>query len=207
MTNKKDYIKGLDENAERRYFSINPDDIQIREEGDSRTIEGVAAVVNSTTDLGWFQERIAPGAFEGRLKDDVVALFNHDPNYPLARTTAKGPGALELFINDNGDLGYRFEANVNTTVGKDLLENIRTGVISKSSFAFTIDEDEWSKGKETDVRTIKKIKRLYDVSPVTYPAYNDTAVAARSCEKSMQPKKEFTLDSVERDKDLRELNF
>lgn len=206
MSNKKDYIKGMDENAERRYFSINPADIQIREEGESRTVEGVAAVVNSTTNLGIFEERIAPGAFDGRLNDDVVALFNHDPNYPLARTTARGEAKLDLFITKEGHLGYRFSAP-KTTVGNDLIENIRSGVISKSSFAFTIEKDEWGKGEEADVRTIKKIKRLYDVSPVTYPAYNDTSVAERSLEQHHYPQKEFARDCAERDKDLRELDL
>lgn len=203
---KKDYIKNLDENAERRFFSIDPEGIEVREEGESQIIEGTAAVVNRTTDMGWYKEKIDRGAFDSVMKDDVVALFNHDPNYPLARTTAKGEAKLELYINKNGDLGYRFNAP-NTSVGKDLLENIRTGVVSKSSFAFTIEKDEWSKGDDADVRTIKKLKRLYDVSPVTYPAYNDTTVAARSAELHEKPSKEYAKDLAERDRDLRELDL
>ena len=172
---KKDYIQSI-ESGERRFF--NP---EIRAEGDN-TIEGVAAVVNKTTDLGWFEERIAPGAFDDVLKDDVVALFNHDPNLPLARTGA----GLDLFLTKSGDLGYRFEAP-KTTIGQDLRENIKSGVVTKSSFAFTIESETWDfaddkEGRDKDLRTITKFKRLYDVSPVTYPAYADTSVAARSVE-------------------------
>jgi HK97 family phage prohead protease len=180
---KENYTSGK-ENVERRFLSPQ---IEMREDGGIKTIEGIAAVVNKNTNLGWFEERVAPGAFDDVLNDDVVALFNHDPNFPLARTTAKGDGKLELFLNENGDLGYRFNIP-NTTAGRDLAENIRLEVISKSSFAFTIDKEEWlnankAEGRDNDVRVIKKLKRLYDVSPVTYPAYNDTAVAARSLEK------------------------
>ena len=106
-------------------------------------------------------------------------------------------------------MGYKFVAP-DTTLGRDLLENIRNGVITKSSFAFTVDDEEWEKDKSGDVRTIKKIKRLCDVAPVTYPAYNDTdvtAVAARNLEKVLQPEKEIANDIAMRDKDLRELDL
>lgn len=200
----KDYIQKRDEKAERRYISPQ---IEVRSEADGQTIEGIAAVVNSDTDLGWYTERIAPGAFDNVLKDDVAALFNHDPNFPLARTTAKDEGKLELFITKEGHLGYRYKSP-NTSIGKDLAENIRTGIVQKSSFAFTIEEEEWKQHNDRnvpDVRTIKKIKRLYDVSPVTYPAYNDTSVAARSLEMFHKPGEEYITDQLDRDKDLREL--
>lgn len=201
---KEDYIKKHDECAERRFTSP---DIQVRMDGDSNVIEGIAAVVDSSTDLGWYTERIAPGAFDDVMKDDVVALFNHDPNLPLARTTANEEGKLELFLNRRGDLGYRFQAP-NTSIGRDMIENIRTGVIAKSSFAFTIETEEWTNNRDEnipDVRTITKLKRLYDVAPVTYPAYNDTSVSARSFERSKEPSKEYLADKYAMDKDLREL--
>lgn len=203
----KDYISTI-KDAERRFFTP-----ELRAEDDGM-IEGVAAVVNKDTDLGYFKERIAPGAFDNALKDDVVALFNHDPNLPLARTTAKGDGKLELYLTKDGDLGYRFKVP-NTSMGKDLSENIRNGVISKSSFAFTIEEDEWQYAKEgkrdTDLRVIKKIGRLYDVSPVTYPAYNDTSVAQRSLERyheqEEEKEKELRADQYERDLIIRQLDL
>jgi hypothetical protein len=171
----KDYIQNIDNAAERRFYT---EDIELREEGESRKIRGYAAVFNKESeDFGWFVERVAPGAFDDVLNDDVVALFNHDPNFPLARKNA----GLTIGVDKKG-LWYEFDAP-DTTVGNDLLKNIRAKIIRQSSFAFTIAEESWDykeKDKGPNVRTIKKVKRLYDVSPVTYPAYPDTTVAARS---------------------------
>lgn len=201
----KDYIEKRDKNAERRFESK----IEVRGDDDGQTIEGIAAVVDKKTDMGWYVERIAPGAFEDVMGDDVVALLNHDPNFPLARTTSE-EAKLELFTADNGDLGYRFRIP-NTQVGRDIAENIRTGVISKSSFAFTIEDEVWERNKDnegevSDLRTITKVRRLYDVSPVTYPAYPQTSVAARSFEIYEKPNKEILDDKIARDKDLRNLD-
>lgn len=176
MTKIKDYIDT--ETTERRFFSS---EITVEERADKsgRTITGYAAVFNKNSEnFGWFIERIAPGAFKDVLQDDAVALFNHDPNYPLARN-----GVNLTLSEDEFGLKYRFDAP-DTTIGNDLLANIRSGVIKQSSFAFRIAEEKWEEkaGKEPSIRTILKVKRLYDVSPVTYPAYPDTTVAARSLE-------------------------
>lgn len=177
---KKDYIDT--ETTERRFFSS---DITVEDRADkpSRTITGYAAVFNKNSEnFGWFIERIAPGAFADVLQNDTVALFNHDPNYPLARN-----GVNLTLTEDDFGLKYHFDAP-NTTIGNDLLANIRSGVIKQSSFAFTVAEEKWEEkdGKEPSIRTITKVKRLYDVSPVTYPAYPDTTVAARSLEQIKQ---------------------
>ena len=168
----KDYINKV-EGGERRFL-----DVEFRAEKESRMIEGYAIVFNKDSEnLGGFIERILPEAVDGRLNDDVVALLNHDSNFVLARNG----GTMELTADENG-VKYRFEAP-NTTAGNDLLENVRLGNIRKSSFAFTISEggDNWETRTDgPDIRTISKIKRLYDVSPVTYPAYPDTSVAQRS---------------------------
>ena len=173
----KDYIKKVDK-GERRFL-----DIEFRAKEDSRTIEGYAIVFNKDSEnLGGFIERIDPKAVEGRLNDDVVALLNHDQNFVLARNGV----TMDLELDEYG-LKYRFDAP-NTSAGNDLLENVRLGNIRKSSFAFTVDQDEWDlRDSEPDVRTIKRIKRLYDVSPVTYPAYPDTTVAQTSRSFAQEP--------------------
>ncbi|MBK6903987.1 MAG: HK97 family phage prohead protease [Saprospirales bacterium] len=152
---------------------------EMRMEGDeeSRKVVGYAAVYNSDSEEMWgFKERIAPGAFEAALGDDVRALFNHDANMLLARTKS---GTLKLSSDKTG-LKYEFEAP-KTTAGNDLLEMLKRGDVSQSSFAFTVEEQSWSeKDGEMPIRTIVKVKRLYDVSPVTYPAYPDTTAAKRS---------------------------
>lgn len=136
--------------------------------------------------MGWYIERIERGAFDGRLNDDVRFLVNHDPNLILARTKS---GTGELFLDDDGNLNYRYETP-NRTYARDIADAIRSGDIDQSSYAFTIEDEVWetrSDGKE--VRTIKKYKRLFDVSPVTYPADPDTSVAKRSHEALKQEDK------------------
>jgi hypothetical protein len=134
-------------------------------------ISGYASVFGDSYDLGYFQERVAPGAFNGRTEDDVRLLINH-AGVPLARTTN---GTLELTIDERG-LHYRAML-ADTSEGRDLYKLIKRGDITQSSFAFTIDEDEWS--KDRSMRTITRVGQLYDVSPVTYPASPTTTVAAR----------------------------
>ena len=183
MTVKKDYIQKISEKAERRFFLTESD-----MDGETGMISGIAAVVNRTTDMGWYYERFAPGAFTDRLEDDVVALLNHDPNFPLARTTANEEAKLHLSLTDEGHLAYRFK-KPETNIGNDIDYNIRHRIITKSSVAFTVESEEWtyadtSNGLDMDLRTITKIGRLFDVSPVTYPAYDDTSVAVRSLEQT-----------------------
>ena len=134
-------------------------------------ISGYASVFGDTYDLGYFQERLAPGAFNGRTEDDVRLLINHT-GVPLARTTN---GTLELTIDERG-LHYRAML-ADTSEGRDLYKLIKRGDITQSSFAFTISEDEWN--KDRSMRTITRVGQLYDVSPVTYPASPTTTVAAR----------------------------
>lgn len=152
---------------------------EIRADNESRTIEGYAAMFDQEADLGFFREVIRKGAFDETDMSDVRALFNHDANYVLGRTAS---GTLSLEIDDKG-LKYRFDAP-NTTAGNDLLEMIRRGDISQSSFAFSVQRAKWveEEGKDTNLREIERIDRLYDVSPVTYPAYEGTSVNARSLE-------------------------
>lgn len=184
MKENKDYIGDI-EGAERRYVSH---DVEYRADESGSTIEGVAAVVNKRTDLGWFEEEIMTGAFDNVLKDDVRALFNHDPNFVLARSN-KGKGTLKLSIAENGDLRYSYKTP-DRTFARDLEDAIKSGDVSQSSFAFSIKEQTWiERSGEPDLRQITEVKQLFDVSPVTYPAYQDTSVAKRSFD-SIKPKEE-----------------
>lgn len=150
---------------------------------ESRTVYGYAAVFNQQTDMGWYIEEIAPGAFDEAItRSDARALFNHKPDNLLARQSS---GTLKLEIDEKG-LKYEFEAP-DTQLGNDVLELIKRGDLKESSFAFTVQDQEWREveqdGKMVYYRTITKVKELYDVSPVTYPAYATTTVAKRSFEK------------------------
>lgn len=165
------------------------------EQAPSRKVRGYAAVFGKESkNLGGqkyqFREIIEPGAFDDVLMDDVRALVNHDPNMILARSKA-GNGSLTIGTDDTG-LFYEFEAP-DTRAGNDLLESIRRGDIDQSSFSFSVDDEgqAWEEKQDGDgpvmmTRTIKRVSRLYDVSPVTYPAYPDATVAIRSLEQFRQ---------------------
>ncbi|NCW67510.1 MAG: HK97 family phage prohead protease [Marivivens sp.] len=146
---------------------------EVRAAGDdSLIVEGYASNFDVEYDLGYFKESVARGAFDDVLGDDVRFLLNHT-GAPLARTTN---GTLELTVDETG-LRYR-AALADTQDGRDLYKLIKRGDITQSSFAFTIDSDEWSEDRST--RTITKIGRLLDTSAVTYPASPSTTVAARN---------------------------
>lgn len=167
---------------EIRYTVDNNVEVREKEDG-GYVIEGIAALVGKDNDMGWYIERIEQGAFDERLNDDVRFLYNHDANMILARTKS---GTGELFLDDSGNLNYRY-TTPNRTYAKDLADAIRSGDIDQSSYAFTIDLDSWETREDgKEVRTIKRYKQLYDVSPVTYPADPDTTVAKRSKELRIQ---------------------
>jgi hypothetical protein len=160
---------------------------EVRAAGDdSLIVEGYASNFDVEYDLGYFKESVARGAFDDVLEHDVRFLLNHT-GAPLARTTN---GTLELTVDDTG-LRYR-AALADTQDGRDLYKLIKRGDITQSSFAFTIDADEWSEDRST--RTITKIGKLLDVSSVTYPASPSTTVAARNMAAAAQEAAELNDD-------------
>lgn len=162
-------------NLERRSF-----DIEFRE-AESRKVEGYASVFNSRSkDLGGFTEIIDPAAFNGVIeRSDVLALLNHDQDRGVLARSRKGVGSLTLTVDERG-LHYSFDAP-NTALGNELVEGLKRGDISTSSFAFTVAGEKWTKEEDGSyLRTITQIDKLFDVSPVYNEAYEDTSVALRS---------------------------
>tara|TARA_Y100001973_G_scaffold21186_1_gene31324 strand:- start:1392 stop:2432 length:1041 start_codon:yes stop_codon:yes gene_type:complete len=187
---------------EKRYFNIETR-TEKREDG-TTTITGHAAVFNTrSSDLGGFREIIAPGAFRDALNKDSLdcrCLINHDPNLVLARATKNG-GTLKLEETAEG-LQYSFDVP-DTTYGKDIIVSMERGDVSQSSFAFTIEEDSWETTADGEIRTITKIRDLWDTSIVTYPAYpdaNDLTLAKRSLalHKEKEENKKQEKDLVQR---------
>ena len=171
---------------ERRMLPADEMPLDIEErEGGLPIIRGMAAVYNKPSrDLGGFREVILPGAFDHILerkykKMDVVALWNHDANQLLGRTSS---GTLRLSSDERG-LKYELDPPA-TTLARDLMTLVRRSDVFGSSFAFTVSNDDQSYDEtpEGTVRTIRKVSGLYDVSLVTNPAYLDTQVAVRSFE-------------------------
>ena len=149
----------------------------------SRHVEGYALVFDSwSKDLGGFTERISRNALDGVLaSSDVLALLNHQQERGVLARWRGEKGSMNLEIDDIG-LRYEFEAP-NTALGDELLEGLRRGDITQSSFAFSVGDEEWSKDEDGNYhRTINRIERLYDVSPVYNPAYDATSVNARGLE-------------------------
>lgn len=164
------------DNIEVRNFNV-----ELREESESRHIEGYGSVFNKrSVDLGGFTEIIASGAFDGLIeRSDVKALLDHNPHRGILARSKNGQGSLKLEIDERG-LKYSFEAP-NTVLGDEVVEGLRRGDYSQSSFAFTVQDESWTKEEDGSyLRTINKIGNLYDVSIVADPAYPDTSVALRS---------------------------
>jgi len=166
---------------ERRIGTIA---VEARAEGEPRTLTGYAALYGTEARIGdLFREVIDPGAFRSALqrKDDVRALFNHDANHVLGRTTS---GTLVLAEDERG---LRYTVTLpDTQAGRDLWVSVQRGDVSQSSFAFAVDAEEWrDQRSDMPLRVVKDV-HLFDVSAVTYPAYDETSVAARSMAKAVQ---------------------
>lgn len=144
-------------------------------------VAGYAAVFDEWAEIGgYFQERIAPGALEGRLEDDVQFLIEHR-GLPLARTTS---GTLKLTLDKRG-LYMETTLDPADPDAARIIPKLRRGDLAKMSFAFTVSKggEEWDDEQgDMPKRTITKIKRLYDVAVVSEPAYGGTEIGLRSLE-------------------------
>lgn len=175
-------------NIERRYVA---EVRKAEDDPESRRVIGYAAVFGSSSlplmdwDHGEFEEVIDRNAFEGVIEQsDVFAVLNHDNSRGLLGRSVNGTGSLSLSVDDHG-LRYEFDAP-RTALGDELLEGLRRGDITASSFAFSVQAERWEEQEDkTYKRTILKIGRLYDVSPVYNPAYPDTSVAQRSLDETL----------------------
>lgn len=145
------------------------------------TLRGYAAVFGEETVIGgFFREVIEAGAFDEALArpDDVRAQFNHDSNKLLGRTTA---GTLRLSVDQAG-LAYEIDLP-ETSYARDLAASVARGDVSQSSFMFEVTGEKWEypprSSGELPLRRVANVK-LYDVAPVTFPAYEGTSVSARA---------------------------
>lgn len=191
-------------NIEQRTFKLDSN-IEIREEGEGKRLKGHAAVFNEWANIGgWFEERIIPGAFKDSIKeDDVRALFNHDANFVLGRNTA---GTLSM-AEDKTGLAVDIDPP-DTQFASDLMTSIGRGDINQMSFAFRVIEEKWIAGedKELDKREIIKAQ-LFDVSPVTYPAYTGTDIALASRSKAIGNKETKSNSLSRADLNVRKLDI
>ncbi len=163
---------------EYRTFDISQLAIITRDDEPDKIV-GHAAVFNKVGDGGWFLEKMAKGAFTNSIsKDDIRALFNHDRNFVLGRNTA---GTLELIEDSQGLLSTILPPD--TQYARDLKVSIDRKDITGMSIGFEIIEEIRKQGEDgaPDLFTIKEAK-LWDISPVTFPFYEETDVSVRSRE-------------------------
>lgn len=161
---------------DRHYRSF---DFQLRQEGEDgrMVVEGQPVVFNQETviceiDGVQYKEKIDPRAFDEAIMHDVVLNVDH-VGKPAAKTKNH---TLKLFVRPDG-LYMEADLSKNAT-GRELYEDIKNGFYDKMSFAFTVAESSYD--NTTRTRTITKIKRLFDVSAVTFAAYEQTSLVARS---------------------------
>lgn len=163
---------------DRRTMVCRPTQYRAAEENGELYIEGYFAVFNSVYEL-WpgATESIAPGAFAGALGGDVRALTNHDTTLVLGRTKA---GTLELREDGHGLWG-RIRINREDSDAMNLYHRVQRGDVDQCSFGFDIGKEETTVNDDGSVHwTILEIGVLYEVTVATFPAYEETAVSARS---------------------------
>ena len=187
---------------------------EIRAENNEKNgdhIVGRPIVYNSRTDLGWFDEIIEAGALDKANLKDVRFLVNHNTNMiPLARSRNNNENSTMQLEVDKDGMAIRVNLDTeNNTEARNLYSAIKRGDITGMSFMFTIDDEEWEK-LESDhpTRHIRKISQVFEVSAVTFPAYESTEISARDKEALESAK--ATLESVrsqslESDKEALEL--
>ena len=160
----------------RRQMRSADAEFQTREDGENLSIEGYFAVFNSNYDIGYgMSESIAPGAFDGTLSDDVRALINHDTTLVLGRTAAH---TLELRQDERGLWG-RIAINPNDSDAMNLYNRVKRGDVNQCSFGFDILEEETDFRGDDEIHWTIKAVKLYEVSCCTFPAYEETSIAAR----------------------------
>lgn len=177
-------------NVERRYLEI---EVRAAGEGEPPVISGMAAVYNRETVIGdFFREIIRPGAFTRVLSEnpDVIGAPNHDWTVVLGRTIA---GTLKLEDRENAGLHYSISVNPDDGEAMNFYSRVQRGDIRHSSFAFTVRKELWTNPEnpqELPLRAVLEVDKLYDVSPVTFPAYPTTTASVRSQAEAIQQEME-----------------
>lgn len=166
---------------DREIFQTRNLNMEIEKRADSGEgdlyLEGYFAVFDTIYEL-WpgATESIAPGAFSGCLSGDVRALYNHDQNIVLGRTSA---ATVELKEDSHGLWG-RIKINRDDSDAMNAYSRIQRGDVTQCSFGFDIEEEEFrDNGDGTCHWTIKKVNPLWEISPCVFPAYQETTVSAR----------------------------
>ena len=184
-------------------------EFEVRAEQDEErgsVLTGRPIVYNQRTDLGWYDEIIADGALDGADLRDVRFLVNHNTDMiPLARSrnnNANSTMQLSVISGEGMDIRVDLDTEANSEA-KSLYSAVGRGDISGMSFMFVVDADSWE-GIDTDhpTRTITSIKRVMEVSAVTFPAYEQTYIQARGLSEALESAR-TSLESVRAEHEAR----
>lgn len=152
-------------------------------------LTGMPIVFNQVTDLGWIREVIEPGALDNADLKDVRFLVGHDTSgIPLARSRNNNENStMQLTVGENG-MDIRVDLDIeNNPRAKELYSAVKRGDISGMSFMFTVDKDAWEDlESEQPLRRITAISRVFEVSAVTFPAYEGTSLEAASEDSALE---------------------
>lgn len=187
----------MENKKEIRFF---PFEVRAEEnEQNGKHITGQPIVYNERTDLGWYDEIIDEGALDNTDLKDVRLLVNHDTNMiPLARSRNNNTNStMQLEIVPNAGLAMR--ANLDTernATANALYSAVERGDISGMSFMFIVDKDSWEDvNTEHPTRHVRSISKVFEVSAVTFPAYDATSISARGLSDALESAKE-SLESA-----------
>ena len=183
------------ENVEKKIKEVRLKEIQATEEPEKMIVEGYAIVFDEPTDLGYI-EIIERGALDNCDMRDVCMKYNHeDTTLIMARTRNK---SLQLSVDEHGLKVYA--ELIDTTSNRDIYKSIQAGLLDKMSFAFLVSDANWDTIDGQDIRRIKSIERLFDVSVVDIPAYDQTEIYARSKEAVEKEQESYHKLKLEKEK-------
>ena len=182
--------KKINEKVELRSFNFEVRAQQDEERGSY--LEGTPIVYEQWTDLGWYDERIADGALTDTDLKDVRFLVNHNTDMiPLARSRNNNENSTMQMVV--GEEGMDIRADLDTENNADaraLYSATKRGDISGMSFMMTVDGEEWNwENEEHPTRTITRIGKVFEVSAVSFPAYEATSLEARDNEEALESAK------------------
>ena len=181
-------------------------DFEVRAQKDEEHgtfLEGNPIVYEAWTDLGWYDERIADGALADTDLKDVRFLVNHNTDMiPLARSRNNNENStMQMSVEDGVGMHIRVNLDIeNNADARALYSAVERGDISGMSFMFTVDGDNWEDiDSDHPKRTITGIRKVMEVSAVTFPAYDQTSISARGLDSALDNAKS-SLEEVRAEK-------
>ena len=182
---------------EKRTKEFRLKEIRAEQEDEKMVVEGYAIVFDEPTNIGYI-EIISKGALDECDMTDVCMKYNHEDTVLVMARTRNG--SLQLKVDEHG-LKIHAEL-IDTNSNRDIFKSIKAGLLDKMSFAFVVGEAVWeiSENGGMDTRTITKIEKLFDVSVVDVPAYEQTEIYARNKDAVEKEREEFQKLLFEKEK-------